>query len=385
MTAPVVVIADDLSGAAELASAAATHGHTAEVRTAADVSHGPDVIAIDTDTRCLVPAAAARIVTHVAEQARAAGARWIYKKTDSVLRGNVRAEIEAILQASGLTRSLLVSANPSKGRVIREGVYYVQGVPLAETSFANDPLHPRRSSSVIELVSATGSVPVAREYDVAGIAVPDAASEGDLVRHAGHVDDVTLPAGGVEFFVALLERRLGKRPAIPAPQPSAPLVWICGSHMAWQQGRAADCARLEIGVQIMPEALHRTSDAALAWSALIEESLSTHNRVMAAIGPGPGIENLTIPPESLADHLAEAVAHLLQRRPVATACVEGGATAAALMRELSWTRMTALPTPDLAGVSALVPAGVEGPLVLVKPGSYPWPEELWKTLAKGPR
>lgn len=389
MTGPVVVIADDLSGAAELASAAATLGHSAEVRTAADASPGPDVIAIDTDTRCLPPAAAAPVVARVAEQARAAGARWIYKKTDSVLRGNVRAEIEEILKTTGLGRSLFVPANPSKKRLIREGLYYVNGVPLAQTSFANDPLHPRRSSSVTELLSAAGSVPITRESggadDFAGILVPDVTGEADLVRLAAQVDDATLPAGGVEFFVALLERRLGKHPAIPPPRPTSPLLWICGSQMAWQLGRAGECARLEMLLLIMPETLHHTSDAAHAWSELIERSLSTHDRVMVAIGEGPRPEHLSIPPESLADHLAKSVAHVLRRRPVATVCVEGGATAAALMREMDWTRLTALPTPDLPGVSALRPAAADGPLVLVKPGSYPWPEQLWESLAKGCR
>lgn len=70
-------------------------------------------------------------------------ARWIYNKTDSVLRGNVTHEVEAVIQALGLDGVLLVPANPSLGRTIEGGRYFVRGRPLHETEFARDPRHQR--------------------------------------------------------------------------------------------------------------------------------------------------------------------------------------------------------------------------------------------------
>jgi D-threonate/D-erythronate kinase len=89
----VVVIADDLSGAAELATAAADLGHSSEVQTRFDSTCGAEVIAVDTDTRALSAPEAAQTVEAVSREVVAAGVKWIYKKADSVLRGNVRAEI----------------------------------------------------------------------------------------------------------------------------------------------------------------------------------------------------------------------------------------------------------------------------------------------------
>jgi uncharacterized protein YgbK (DUF1537 family) len=355
----VAVIADDLSGAAELAGAAAGAGFSAEVQTRLDPSSDAEVIAIDADTRCQSSDAASRITAAITRDLPRANPLWIYKKTDSVLRGNVRAELESVLQTSGLCRALLVPANPSKGRVIRAGSYLIDGVPLAQTAFAHDPDHPRQTSSISELLGRS---------DV--IDVPDVQSRADLQMSATRVDGQTLAAGGVEFFEALLEARHGTReargsaPALPGPE-----LLICGSAQAWRQGRAADCERLGIPVLILPEPTPPD------WAPRIQAAVVTSGRAMVAIGPA----ERACPPTALADRLAESVAAVLRSESLTAMCVEGGATAAAILRAMAWTRLTALPTRDLAGVAALRPIGstTAAPLLFVKPGSYLWPDRIW--------
>jgi D-threonate/D-erythronate kinase len=90
---PVIVIADDLSGAAELAGIAFARGCTAEVQREFDPTSNAEVIAVDTDSRHLAPEAAAKQLEQVARAVIAAKPAWIYKKVDSVLRGNVRVEV----------------------------------------------------------------------------------------------------------------------------------------------------------------------------------------------------------------------------------------------------------------------------------------------------
>jgi uncharacterized protein YgbK (DUF1537 family) len=143
----IIVIADDLSGAAELAGIAFAGGLSAEVQRRFDPSSDAQVIAVDTDSRSLSSVDAAQRASEVAEQVAAASPAWVFKKVDSVLRGNVRAEIEAILSATGQARAVLVPANPTRGRTIVGGRYFVNGVPLDQTAFANDPEHPRQSQT----------------------------------------------------------------------------------------------------------------------------------------------------------------------------------------------------------------------------------------------
>jgi uncharacterized protein YgbK (DUF1537 family) len=47
---------------------------------------------------------------------------------------------------------VICSAAPLQGRVIRNGVLYVNNVPLEQTSFKDDPVYPARTSKVAELL-----------------------------------------------------------------------------------------------------------------------------------------------------------------------------------------------------------------------------------------
>ena len=219
----ILVIADDLSGAAELAGIAASHGYSAEVHTDFDPTSRVDVVAVDSRTRSLTPEPAA---AHVAKIIRTAiNPDWIYKKTDSVLRGNIRAELESMMKATGKQRALFIPANPGKARCILNGNYYVNQVPLHETVFASDPDHPQTTSDVIEALGPGAlfihSIRRDESLPEEGIIVPDVESGTDILKRASEVDDGTFTAGAAEFFTALLNgrtisERLPGHAALPA-------------------------------------------------------------------------------------------------------------------------------------------------------------------------
>ena len=146
------VIADDLTGAAELGAIGWRHGLRAEIVRSGKPGGTADLVCVDTDSRACEPDVAAKRAAGAAKLLRAAGAKWIYKKVDSVLRGQVTAEVEAVMKQLKLTRALLLPANPSLGRTIRGGEYFLHGKPLHKTEFAHDPHFPRRSSQVLRLV-----------------------------------------------------------------------------------------------------------------------------------------------------------------------------------------------------------------------------------------
>src|SRR5215469_6142066 len=146
------VIADDLTGAAEIGAVGLRHGLRAEIVRIGRPSGRADVVCMDTDSRSCPAEEAGKRAAAAARELRAAGARWIYKKVDSVLRGQVTAEIEAVMKQLKLERALLLPANPSLGRTIKDGHYYLRGRPLHRTEFAHDPHFPRRSSQVLRLV-----------------------------------------------------------------------------------------------------------------------------------------------------------------------------------------------------------------------------------------
>jgi len=371
----IVVIADDLSGAAELAGAALNRGLSAEVQTVFTPATDAGVICVDTDTRSLPPAEAARVVGEVAHAVAAAKPGWIFKKCDSVLRGNVLAEIRAIMAATGMMRAVLVSANPSRGRVIRGGEYLINDQPVHETMFANDPEHPRRTSRVAALLGG----------DRSGVQAPDAASVDDLDRHAANLDGASLAAGGVEFFEAILRaRKVGcSTGAVPSAGPALraqPVLFVCGSASAWASGRSQQCIARGIPLAPMPEKLFHEGDAALIddWTRTIASALKQRGAVMAAIAQAR--LNASGPTRRLVTHLAAAVVRALETVPAGRVCAEGGATAAALARASGWTRFAV--TAQLAGgVVELHPLPAGAPVFVIKVGSYDWPEAAWPSAA----
>lgn len=126
----VLIIADDLSGAADCAIGFASVGHRTVVALDAINAPDADVIAADTDTRRLPPAEAGRR-TAAAWQALRAPGRRLYKKIDSTLRGNWAAEVAALQPLAGL--AIVAPAFPATGRTVRGARVFVHGKPLETT------------------------------------------------------------------------------------------------------------------------------------------------------------------------------------------------------------------------------------------------------------
>ncbi|MBN3759819.1 four-carbon acid sugar kinase family protein [Burkholderia sp. Ac-20365] len=130
----ILIIADDLSGAADCAIGFASAGHRTVVTLEAarmSAHDGADTIAVDTDTRRLAPAdAAARTAAAYAEMS-ASGQR-LYKKIDSTLRGNWAAEVAGLQALAGM--AIVAPAFPATGRTVRDAQVYVHGEPLEQTA-----------------------------------------------------------------------------------------------------------------------------------------------------------------------------------------------------------------------------------------------------------
>lgn len=126
-----LIVADDLSGAADCAIAFAQAGlKTVVSLDARAVDADTIVIAADTDTRRLARAEAATRTTN-AWQTLSAPGRRLYKKIDSTLRGNWAAEVAALTRLAG--PAIVAPAFPATGRTVRDGRVIVRGVPLEET------------------------------------------------------------------------------------------------------------------------------------------------------------------------------------------------------------------------------------------------------------
>ena len=125
-----VIVADDLSGAAETAGAVAgVTGIRPQLFLGPAPRFDAQVVAIDSHSRELNGRGAAMALED-ALQGAPEGVR-IFKKIDSLLRGNIAAEM-GMLRGAG--RSVVVaSAVPRIGRTVRGGVVHVGAAPLHTT------------------------------------------------------------------------------------------------------------------------------------------------------------------------------------------------------------------------------------------------------------
>ena len=145
-----LIIADDFTGALDTGVQFAAYGAATRVMVKDQVdfaSCDAQVLVVDTETRHLPPEKAYQIVEELTRAACRAGIRYIYKKTDSALRGNIGAELAAVLQASNNRQLPFLPAFPQNGRTTRDGIHYVDGVPVTESPFGVGPFEPVRHGS----------------------------------------------------------------------------------------------------------------------------------------------------------------------------------------------------------------------------------------------
>ena len=371
------VIADDLTGAAEIGAAGLRHGLRAEVIVAGEPSGDADLICVDTDSRSCDPTEAAQRASNAALLLQNCGAEWIYKKTDSLLRGNVTREIEAMVKQLGLSGALLVPANPSLGRTVVNGQYFVRGQLIHQTEFARDPKHPRLSPNVLELLDKPLAFPiyVRKSFEplpVYGIVIGEVAGSDDLRKWARLRDKSWLMAGGAEFFGALL------KPGAPIPQTS-PLpgkeLFVCGSASQATQNFVTGQAQRGVPVFSLPDKLAMVgtfdSTEVDALAARVVSALQAKPRVILHVGL-PQVRDVSLA-EMLATHLVRVGEAVLRNAGVGHVFAEGGATAVAVARCMDWRRL-AVKSELASGVVALSVIGGGSSLLTIKPGSYAWPE-----------
>jgi D-threonate/D-erythronate kinase len=293
----IVILADDLTGAAEIGAAAHQRGLATVIATGTSRSRIlSEAVVHDTDSRLLHPSDAARKIVSIAARCGIADATrsgvLVLKKIDSVLRGPVLAELDTLSAISHHTRVLLVPGNPRLGRVIRDGQFYVHGEPIHRTTFGRDPHHPARSSAVADLLGPLRRGPICflrpgEPLPPSGLIVGEASTVEDLAYWASRVGADTLAAGSSTFLEAVLEAR-GHTRVATAADPAETGVVLVASGTTTDTTRAVLAALpADIVPRFpMPESCTISSGpeatkATDVWAAAILGALAGHGRAVA--------------------------------------------------------------------------------------------------------
>jgi uncharacterized protein YgbK (DUF1537 family) len=127
----VLILADDLTGAADCAAAFLRSSNEVVVALNERARIDAGVLAIDLETRNLPMTEACAKVERAFLRLRARDAAILFKKIDSTLRGHVAEELAAARRALKRNRPVfLAPAFPAQGRTVKNGQVFVGGKPL---------------------------------------------------------------------------------------------------------------------------------------------------------------------------------------------------------------------------------------------------------------
>lgn len=330
------------------------------VMSSASVVPQCDVLVVATDTRSLSRDEAVNETRNVVAGLRRNGR--LFKKTDSALRGHVEAELQTLLEQTHYRRAVYLPANPSKGRIIRAGTYYIRGVPISETGFRGDPEFPALSSSLDE------RFPSMRPYRSGvgeGTYYADAETLADISRVVDEADRDTLLAGAADLFECLLRKEFPEAVKIGRPLPhidlSAEVLIVRGSTLS---------KPIELGIPVasMPADVYNGTMPASAWQAEALRAYRGRHTLILSFGLNHGLTGKSAATR-LRTQMGEVAAALVADHQPKELIVEGGATAYSLLSRLGWRDFTL--TDQIApGVVRMLSAS--GAHVTLKPGSYPW-------------
>jgi len=377
------VLADDFTGAAEIGGAAHQCGLSVRIVFTLKGQHrwDEDVVILDSNSRLLDPEAAVRHVIELISGNDLSHYGLIFKKVDSLLRGPVIPEIKAFMDILDFSGTLLIPANPSRKRLIGSGKYYINGVPITETEFSHDPVHPADSDNITELLAddenlvLTGAYPI-KDY-TRRIVVPDILTGKDIQHYVSRMPEKgVLSAGGIDFFLSLTERRLKLRPGKTDIFSGLPgvTVFIIGSGSEKSRQGLARLRQLNIDTFQLPDEAIENERLFLHWVVKIKKAAASKHNVIIA---GPADKKSGTVAGAITGRLvaaAEKVAGIAE--PGTHFFIEGGETASMFVRKLGWDNIRVLKVYG-DGVVSLKGTGADINIT-IKPGSYEWPESIFQ-------
>ena len=153
----IAIIADDLTGANDTSLQFFIKGAKTQVSVADVVSIDEDlqtqVFAVSSESRNVDPKTASEKVLNISENIlKKYNFEYIYKKIDSVLRGNIAVEVMTLVNSLEMEAAIIFPAFPSEERTTVGGFQLLKGVPIQRTEFSRDPSCPITESNILNIL-----------------------------------------------------------------------------------------------------------------------------------------------------------------------------------------------------------------------------------------
>jgi len=379
----ILVIADDFTGAAEIGGIAHLFGLSVKIQTDLTIpgEKEDDVVVIDTNTRSFSPDKAYIVLQSLLKDQNFSAFDFIYKKVDSVLRGPIASEIKAILSIADFNHAVLVPANPSKERTIKNGKYYINRISIDKTEFKHDPEYPRNSAFVKDLIIDNNEKQISghptKEHTLTNLEIPDAYSTDNLKEIVRtRLTKYCLAAGGADFFTAIMMHKFKLNKSIKASYTygGGRRHFIIGTRSLNGLGTIDTLQTQGYTCFYLPE---QSLETETVYNKFKDQIITTLEKGQSLIIARP--EN-----ELIGSLVLQRIIRLLSKTAevLINKCnsgdeifIEGGETASTIIRNQDVN----LRIREVLGAGVVkLELNNSGICVIVKPGSYPWPENVFE-------
>lgn len=364
----IVVIADDFSGAAELAGISLGYGLKVSLCLDGSLQDNADVYIISTDSRSMKKDEALQAVRSATVAAISRQPEWLFKKVDSVLRGYVADELNAQMDVMGIEKALILPANPSLGRTIKNGRYFLDGIDISKTSFARDPEFAILSSDVAEMINHPVAVLSNTDKPVNGLNIASAATLEEVDHWAAQVNKSCIAAGSGDFFDALLKRRYTKKTLTQKPLLSKAHIYVSGTSFS----KSVELIRYfgSTYTAYIDAGMIEDGSGWEMWKEKAVGILQRHKQLIVAFDET--VNASAFEAAGLRAGMAAFVKELTGLFAVDELLIEGGSTAAAIFQAFGMNCFE----PVYEWERGVVQMKTGNTLVTVKPGSYNLPESI---------
>ena len=386
MTPRALVLADDLTGAGDAGLQLRQAGLATVLRLGGDaeVGAGGDAgaVVVDTNSRNGDAEAARAAQASAVAAVLQGGGRCsspagddsevvVYKKVDSTLRGNVGAEVVAVMRALGVSRCVFAPAFPGARRTTVGGFQLVNGTPVHRTEMGKDPAAPVATSQLERLFDGEvgvncvsvplGIVEVGQEAIIAAmraattaaaadqltVFICDATCDADLTFIAAAAAGIDGPQpllAGSAGLAAALVPAFGLAPSLPSTTPSAaPAAAASSGRVHVISGSST--AQNGVQVDALTSRFTSTDDVVLH-----RTTVGDVDRLAAAAVSEISSSSATLPPSGLV--------------------LAGGATARAVLSSLGVTELRVLGEVESAvPLLSVVGGAYDGMPVITKAGA----------------
>lgn len=148
-----LIIADDFTGSNDTGVQLKRRGTLTDVVFKTDsINRNEKSIVLDTESRGMNSEAAFNHVSGLVKDIDFSRFKYVIKKIDSTLRGNVAEEILAIDRHFESELIIFAPALPDLGRTTENGIHKLNGVPVSETEIGKDPKKPVKVDNLKEIL-----------------------------------------------------------------------------------------------------------------------------------------------------------------------------------------------------------------------------------------